>query len=143
MNSIPAVAMTKALSEMKSQNNLNVVERVNAALQMQRHESASQRISVSEICRLAGVSRANLYASHPEIVAEILGHPVGERSVQPSRKTANATLSHAASVSASEREKALLYLCLELQAEVQSLRALRIASKDSRGTKGAAKQQPR
>lgn len=135
--------MKNVRSEMKNQNDLSVAARVGAALQIQRHGGSSKRMSVSEICRLAGVNRANLYATHPEIVAAILGHPIGEKAVRPSKETAQARQGRVSSASASQQEKALLYLCLELQAEVQSLRALRKASKSLRGDKGLARGEQR
>jgi transposase-like protein len=101
--------------------NLTVVERVNAALRMVQCTRVRDA-SVSEISRRAGLNRADLYATYPELVAKILGRPVGERPMRLS-EPADDECSGVSPDRVSERESALL--CLELQAEVQHLRCYR------------------
>ncbi|CAJ0774975.1 hypothetical protein R8510_04042 [Ralstonia chuxiongensis] len=124
--------MEKARRQRKSKVSLSVEERVRAALDLHRVEDPARLPSVAELCRQAGVSRANLYVSHAELVAAILG-----RSVQSKKKSSPSKVKVAASVEqpsravTSVREKALLYLCLELQTEVIRLRALRDGTRRS------------
>jgi|SRR6266702_6530834 hypothetical protein len=123
--------MRKTQSVPESVNSLTVSERVGAALSLLRLECPG-RISVAEICRRADVSRANLYVNHRQLVAEILRRPVAVEGVRSPPKPAKERANDSSHSSASSREKALLCVCLELQAEIQHLRALQLAAKSSR-----------
>lgn len=95
----------------------SVRERVEAAIRLRRHASPASRVVVSAICRDARVSRANLYAHYPDLIQAI------RSTWLPSRAPARQPREVAAP--APERptvDKALLYLCLELKAEVEALR---------------------
>lgn len=56
---------------MRKRQHLSVRERVNAALILLRRDNPRARITVSELCRVAGVSRANIYASHQDVVESL------------------------------------------------------------------------
>jgi hypothetical protein len=95
---------------------LSVEEKIRTALHMMRSEGLESKITVAKLCRLAGVNRSNLYVSHPDIVREIrLLTPKPER---PERSDLPARVQTEKTVS-----KALLYLCLELQAELDFTKA--------------------
>lgn len=53
---------------MRKHQQLSVRERVDAALVLLRRDNPRAQITVSELCRVAGVSRANIYASHKDVV---------------------------------------------------------------------------
>jgi hypothetical protein len=116
-------------SSIHSQNHdrdvLSVTERVAAVLQLQKQEHPNQPLSVAEVCRRSGVSRANLYATHPALVAAILGRTSDSvhRAVAKRGDAVSLSVS-TVSPAVSAREKSLLYLCVELQAEVQNLRSI-------------------
>ena len=104
---------------MRKRQHLSVRERVNAALILLRRDNPRARITVSELCRVAGVSRANIYASHQDVVESL-------------RKEVHAASSHAQPVPmptvmrklreelAAEIRKnhALVYLVTKLRAEL-------------------------
>ena len=105
---------------MKKGHTLSVRERVDAALILLRKNNPRARITVSELCRTAGVSRANLYASHRDVVQSLR---VEARSSLRQKKS-----SATPSVMKKLREKlatevrknhALVYLVTELRAELQ------------------------
>ena len=78
--------------------------------------------SISEVCRLAGVNRANLYARHESLVAEIRRARTAKKPQQqvvcrPDRPWRESHLE------LEQRNRGLLYLCLELQLEVSRLKA--------------------
>lgn len=94
-----------------------VRERVEAAIRMRRHASPALPVSIAAVCRDAAVNRANLYAHYPDLIQYI-------RSTWPTRQTHHEPRGHL-KVPAQRQpsvDKALLYLCLELRAEVEALR---------------------
>lgn len=108
---------------MNKKTQLSVRERIDAALKIARCENPSARITVSELSRLAGVSRANLYTSHRDLVA----------SLQPARgkgqrRPHSADLSERLKKLRMElreevrKNRALVYLLIELRAELQRTR---------------------
>ena len=102
---------------------LTIPERVDAIIKVLLVEQAP--ISVAAVCRMARVSRANLYATYPDLVTEIRAHR------RPKQSHHRAAVSEKADARVSTSEKALLYLCLELQAEVFRLKA-RLSEKSTR-----------
>ena len=128
--------MERAHQQRESKAPLSVEERVRAALDLHRLEDPARMLSVAELCRRAGVRRGNLYGSHAELVATILGRSVqSKKKSSPGKVKVAASAEQTARAVTSVREKALLYLCLELQTEVIRLRALRDSSRRSaRGT---------
>lgn len=108
----------------RSESVLSVKERVSAVLQLHQHEDPLTPLSVAEVCRRSGVNRANLYATYPDLVAQILRRPIGMRtSSRLSDLSQEAKQCDAHDIEARVRVKALLYLCLELRAEVEKLQA--------------------
>lgn len=102
-----------------NQKILSVEQRVRAVMHAKLIEDPMARISVSEVCRLANVNRAGLYAHHPTLLDEIRKRhaiPQEKKKVVVSRKKKSPLFNKSA--------EALLYLCLELQLEVKSLKAL-------------------
>lgn len=103
---------------------LTVRERFEAAVHAYRQENPASQPPVALVCRLAGLNRANIYATHPDLVASLRASRLSQprpREVVPQ---------DGQRVSSKVKDegkylKALLYLCLELRAEVESLRALR------------------
>ncbi|MDR7270121.1 AcrR family transcriptional regulator [Pelomonas saccharophila] len=85
-----------------------------------------RRPSVSAVCAAAGVNRSNLYAHHRGLVEKIRGGAGGKRAAIASPdglKDRNEALSLQLRKSA-EQYKALLLVCVEQQAEIQTLRQM-------------------
>lgn len=91
---------------------LSVRERIEVALMHLSNENTMP--SVALVCRLAGVSRANLYTSHPDIVKNI-------RSLATRKSNAHSTTTLKTVVSSTVRRDqkklidSLAYTCLELR----------------------------
>lgn len=100
----------------------SVRDRVEAALALRRHAEPSSPVAISLICRDAGVSRANLYAHYPDLVQKI--RSTWAPRTEPAKR---AELAIEKAVRLPVVDTALLYLCLELRAEVEALR-MRIES---------------
>lgn len=109
---------------------LNVVERLRSTLQLFRHENPTGTLSISELCRRANVNRAGLYAHHGGLLDEIRAMEP-PAILQPPRTSAN--IAEVKTARPVLETKALLYLCLELQLEVRSLRALLPTKRPRRG----------
>jgi hypothetical protein len=105
----------------KSSGDLSPRERIEAALKLHEMESPGSPISIATICAQASVSRANLYERHPDLIKRIRG-PAKEAET---RTRATATVASLKSALAAERKKtsALYLYCVELQAEIQRLKA--------------------
>lgn len=102
---------------------LSVKDRVDAVLQLQQREAPFDPLSVAEVCRRAGVNRANLYATHPELVAQILRRPADARGRSKPRDLSQERVRCDAQDEMRAQVKALLYICLELRAQVEKLEA--------------------
>lgn len=103
---------------------LSVKDRVDAVLQLHQHEDPLNPLSVAEVCRRSRVNRANLYATYPELVAQILRRPIGARAnSKPPSSLQELMRCDAQDVETRVQVKALLYICLELRAEVEKLQA--------------------
>ncbi|MBU7440905.1 TetR/AcrR family transcriptional regulator [Paraburkholderia fungorum] len=110
---------------------LKVLERVQAAVLFLRDNNGYGSVTVSAVCRAAGVSRANLYQHHRDVVDEISRCAKQSRSESASkgRRSRSATdpdlrakdLERSLNESES-RYRAVLYVCLEQQAEIVALR---------------------
>lgn len=103
---------------MKPNGELSVEERIRAAVALAKKESPGKLPSISELCRMAGVNRGNAYLRYRYLFDEFC-------RTQKVRR-----VNEAPSNSGSKRQesielknRALLYLCLELLAEVKGLRA--------------------
>ena len=93
-----------------------VRERVEAAIRLRRHVSPASPLSVAAVCRDASVNRSNLYAHYPDLVQAIRATWPQPAAGRPSRQA------RPAAPGRPPVDKALLYLCLELRAEVEALR---------------------
>lgn len=100
---------------------LSVKDRIDAVLQLQQREAPFDPLSVAEVCRRAGVNRANLYVTHPELVAQILRRPVNARGRSKPRDLPQERVRCYAQDEMRVQVKALLYICLELRAQVEKL----------------------
>jgi hypothetical protein len=60
-----------AMSENKEKS--AVLIRLEAAISLHETEHPGKPISISQLCKQAGVNRANLYASHPQLLDRIRG----------------------------------------------------------------------
>lgn len=105
----------------KNEVSLSVEERVRAVLHLKVMENNEKELTVSELCRLAGVSRATLYQHHPELLTEVRSKLGVRTRVGAAKSKSNLKVT---SVSFEPQLKSLLYLCLELQMEVRSLKAM-------------------
>ena len=112
--------MIKVKMKRDNQTILSVEQRVRAVMHIKLVEDPTASMSVSEVCRLAKVNRAGLYAHHPTLVDEI------RRKDALPKKTKGKAVARKkrAPLFNPQKAEALLYLCLELQLEVQSLKAL-------------------
>ncbi|HET9645427.1 MAG TPA: hypothetical protein VFP68_19190 [Burkholderiaceae bacterium] len=116
---------------MRKKKALSVRERIDATLKLALRDNPNARMSVSELSRLADVSRANLYTSHRDVVASLRsklevnrrrGHRTdSSETLQQVRKELQAEVG---------KNRALAYLVIELRAELQRLRA-EIAGQES------------
>jgi len=105
---------------MEKISKLSVEDSVRAVVHAKRHADPLGKLSISEVCREANVSRATLYAHHRSLIDELFPHTKKDRTTAESSAPSKRA--------DSERElklenRALLYLCLELRLEVRSLRA--------------------
>lgn len=91
-------------------------ERVEAAIRLHQHTNPGVAVSVSAICKAASVNRANLYAHYPDLLEAIRVTWSNKR--RGARKVASVALSVQNTTCI---DKELLYLCLELRAEVEAL----------------------
>ena len=109
-----------------SDGGLSVLERVEAAISFLVSDTEGRKLSVSAVCRAAGVSRANMYSSHPEIVGRIVSlkqSPQGPTKARNSRGDGEALSGVNRRISECEdRYRALLTVCLEQPAEINFLR---------------------
>ena len=73
----------------------SVKNRLASALALLKAENRIESASISEICRLAKVSRANVYASHRQMLIEAKGAaaPKNRKSVKREKSTSETTVS--------------------------------------------------
>lgn len=109
--------------------------RVANALTFLLNEQPGQYISVSNVCRIAEVSRANLYSSHRSLVEQI--HSVNKelKAQHPDNvKNAQDKISVEDLATLKKRVKTLAFLCVELQLQNDKL-LFRLASLEKSATK--------
>jgi AcrR family transcriptional regulator len=108
---------------MKKRISLSVRERIDAALKLARRDNPRAKITVSELSRLAGVSRANLYTSHGDVVLQLQSESKANRqcrsNTDPSEKLKKIRLELENEV---RKNRALVYLVIELRAELRRAR---------------------
>lgn len=101
---------------------LTVEDRVRIELKAHRDANPGIPISISEVCRRSGVSRASLYEFHRPLLDEIrLGKKVATTKHQEGRQPVEKQTAQLAALS--RRNAALLCLCLELKRELQLVRS--------------------
>jgi len=90
--------------------------RIANALTFLLNEQPSQYISVSKVCRIAEVSRANLYSSHRSLVDQIHSVNKERRAQQPTTvERARDEISAEVVKNLQKRVRTLAFLCVELQ----------------------------
>lgn len=100
----------------------SVEDRVHSAIAVLRSNDPNRRIAITELCRAAGVNRANLYANHPELLAQLNERPKKIIvSCTQSIRQAEKRLSELVS-SQTEIITSLRYACLELYMELHRVR---------------------
>lgn len=105
-----------------TKSKLSVEERIGAALKLLQVIDPGVPISVSRLAKVAKVSRANLYVSHPDLITS-LKHPAKRRSSQQVMPAREQLEKMRAELEQSRLEnRALLYLTGELREEIQRLR---------------------
>lgn len=95
-------------------------QKLTAAIALLENESPGQPIRVSALCRIAGVNRSNIYASHSDILADLRERMPDGPSNRPTRR-AEITAPETEVVRLGLQNKALLYLCVELRASISDL----------------------
>ncbi|WP_146606243.1 MULTISPECIES: hypothetical protein [Burkholderia] len=118
--------MTDVSDHADRTSDLTVSERVRAALLLFEGAGASQKLSVSRICRAAGVNRANLYANHRDLVEEILRSSL-DASAAPDathkkKRRQQSKILAARLKDVETKYHALMIVCIEQQAEISALR---------------------
>ncbi|MBN3816752.1 helix-turn-helix transcriptional regulator [Paraburkholderia sp. Se-20369] len=111
----------------KRNEELSIRERVLAAAKVLEAAGDSRSLTISAICRAAGVNRANLYSSHRDLLAELLARfkskCATESPVRGDRLHYNREHDLSERLAQSEdRYKKLLLVCTEQQAEINWLR---------------------
>ena len=90
--------------------------RIANALTFLLNEQPCQYISVSKVCRIAEVSRANLYSSHRSLVDQIHSVNKQRKAQQPTTVgRAREEISVEDVKALQKRVKTLAFLCVELQ----------------------------
>jgi len=113
---------------------LSVADRLRVATRHLIGESPGRSPTIAEVCRTANVNRSNVYAHHRAVLDEIL--PTRRRLSKVEQAISgfpkSRELEKAARVEQYEAKyKALLIVCLELHAEIRSLR-LRLDEQDAK-----------
>ncbi|UJB67370.1 hypothetical protein YS110_06155 [Acidovorax sp. YS12] len=98
---------------------MSVRERVDAALVLLRRDNPRAQITVSELCRVAGVSRANIYASHKDVVESLRKEVPASPHVQPASVPTVMKKLREELAAEIRKNRALVYLLTELRAELQ------------------------
>jgi hypothetical protein len=106
---------------MKKTPRLSIENRVRAVVHAKRCEEPAKRLTVSEVCRDAGINRANLYANHRPLLDELFPYLRARETRLKHARTS--TIERRKVPDLKEVNRALLYVCLELQMEVRSLRS--------------------
>jgi len=103
---------------------LSVEDRINAAIKYSADKGALKPPSVSRISKLAKVSRSNLYENHRDLVSRLIQAQRAWNDHHPRSSEASPQKDLAATISQlTAQNRALLYVCLELQFEMATMRA--------------------
>lgn len=110
---------------------LNTSERVEAVLTLIKNENGGRGLTISKVCKLANVNRANLYERHPELLAEIRkACHSSPKKVSTDKNTFQVKKDELTELTT--KYKALLKMALEQQAEIEWLRKLIPAQRKQR-----------
>ena len=104
---------------------LTIPEKVRAAVKLLKPTVARGKLSISAVCRAAGVSRASLYEHHRDLVNEILERPRGKSRDALQAQSSAAARVRELSKALKESEakyQAVVAVCIELTAELRALR---------------------
>lgn len=106
-----------------SQSKLSVRERLEAAIGLHKFENPTSSLSISALSKLAGVSRSNIYSSHPDIAEKY--RKAKDISTEKERPDSEKKLIQIRQELLVERKRnvALLFLVTEQREELQRLRA--------------------
>ena len=98
---------------------LSVQQRISAAIQLARFKNPGRPVNVSELCRIAKISRSNLYATYPKIIEDIQNsRSKSQRKTSRSITDSQARLQKL-KLELEARNKVLLFLALELKHQLQ------------------------
>ncbi|MBI5790418.1 MAG: hypothetical protein HZA63_02975 [Rhodocyclales bacterium] len=101
---------------------LSVRERVDAVIALRREEGTLASMSVSELCRLAAVNRASLYAHHRDLIRQVTASR-GRGDDARRAKVSRSEVKQRQELAVARRQiRALLVTIAELQLEVAALR---------------------
>lgn len=105
-----------------SKSKLSVRERLEAAIELHKFENPTSSLSISALSKLAGVSRSNIYSSHPDIAEKC--RPAKDISAKKERTDSKKKLFQIRQELLVERKRniALLFLVTEQREELQRLR---------------------
>lgn len=104
----------------KSNKNSKVRQKLTAAIALLENENPGQPIRISALCRVAGVNRSNIYASHADLIAKLKRRESGNFTKEPaSRNTVRSTDFELGRLRL--QNKALLYLCVELKSTISDM----------------------
>lgn len=108
----------------KKKKESEVEVRLRAAFLAHAAENPAIPISISELCRKAGVNRSNVYANYPGLVKEFGRKNDRSAKAHTKLKSLGERLEDALRErnSIEKRYNSLLLVCIELEAEVRHLR---------------------
>jgi len=102
-----------------------------AALKLYQEENPTGQVSISEICRRAGVNRSSLYVHHRALIDTILvRRRINEK--KNNSEVGKQTKRDQTDKNLMLRNRSLLYLCLELRAELDGVYARNVKSTTTR-----------
>lgn len=100
--------------------NSKIRQKLTAAIALLDAESPGHPIRISALCRMAGVNRSNIYASHSDILDVLKERMTSSRSDAPPC-LAERTVPNPEVTRLRLQNKALLYLCVELRSSITDL----------------------
>lgn len=99
----------------------SVKQRLESAIALLKAEDRLETASIAEICRLASVSRANVYSTHRQMLDDVRGPKLtAPRAIKKKSKEVCQNSKRVDVLDA--RIMALRYICLELTVELEAER---------------------
>lgn len=103
---------------MTAERSSRVADRLDSALlALQANPSLAPAGNISALCRLANISRSNLYANYPELIARLRAKPGKMRATKKAASSVKVVRGRKGS--GWQEVQALRYICAELLAELQ------------------------